>query len=209
VDEEFCPAPRCGDPVLFRLSWRRAIGYKTGMHNLGRRCFLKTLAVGVGASPLLPAYAASPWRFFTADEAALVDALCEQIVPGDDDPGAHDTRVARFIDWQLVGPYRMHQETYRNGLIGVEETSREMFSQNFLELSWDQQTEIMRTLESGKAPGAAWSQQSSRAFFNLVRDHSLQGFYGSPRHGGNRNYASYKMLGLDYPQIIGQNRYRS
>ena len=35
----------------------------------------------------------------------------------------------------------------------------------------------------------------------------MQGFYGSPRHGGNKDYASYRMLGLDYPNIIGQNRY--
>jgi len=35
----------------------------------------------------------------------------------------------------------------------------------------------------------------------------MQGFYGSPRHGGNRNYASYKMMGLEYPRLIGQNRY--
>ena len=35
----------------------------------------------------------------------------------------------------------------------------------------------------------------------------MQGFYGSPRHGGNRNYVSYKMLGLEYPRVIGQNRY--
>jgi gluconate 2-dehydrogenase gamma chain len=35
----------------------------------------------------------------------------------------------------------------------------------------------------------------------------MQGFYGSPRHGGNRNYVSYKMLGLEYPVVMGQNRY--
>jgi len=34
----------------------------------------------------------------------------------------------------------------------------------------------------------------------------MQGFYGNPRHGGNRDYASYRMLGLDYPQLVGQDR---
>jgi len=37
----------------------------------------------------------------------------------------------------------------------------------------------------------------------------MQGFYGSPRHGGNKNNVSYKMMRLDYPVIIGQNRYKS
>jgi hypothetical protein len=37
----------------------------------------------------------------------------------------------------------------------------------------------------------------------------MQGFYGSPRHGGNSNYVSYKMMKLDYPHVMGQNRYES
>jgi gluconate 2-dehydrogenase gamma chain len=36
----------------------------------------------------------------------------------------------------------------------------------------------------------------------------MQGYYGSPIHGGNKDYMSFNMLGLDYPLIIGQNRYR-
>ena len=35
----------------------------------------------------------------------------------------------------------------------------------------------------------------------------MQSFYGSPRHGGNPDYASYPMLGLEYPHVDGQNRY--
>jgi len=178
------------------------------MKPLGRRHFLKTLTVGVGAAPYIAAATTAPGSFFTAAEAALADAICEQIVPGDQDPGAHDTRVVRFIDRQLTGAYRRHQEDYRQGLIGVEETSREMYQRAFVELGWEEQTAVLRALESGQAKGETWKKQSARAFFSLVREHTLQGFYGSPRHGGNRNYASYKMLGLDYPQIIGQNRYR-
>lgn len=178
------------------------------MPKCSRRHFVKALAVGVGGSPLLSVFAATPWRYFTVAEAERVDALCEQMVPGDEDPGAHDARVVRFIDQQLRGPYRQHQADYRKGLMGVDETSRELFARGFLELSWEEQTEVMRALESGKAKGNTWKNQSASAFFNLVRNHALQGFYGSPRHGGNRGYANYRMLGLDYPQIIGQNRYR-
>ena len=194
-------------PRLFSLNPRAGFPYQVSMPSLGRRHFLKTLAVGVGAAPYVAAAAAPP-GFFTAAEAALADALCEQIVPGDQDPGAHDTRGVRFIDRQLMGTYRRHQEDYRQGLIGVEETSREMSGRAYGELSWDEQTAVLRALEAGQAKGETWKKQSARAFFNLIREHTLQGFYGSPRHGGNRNYASYKMLGLDYPQIIGQNRYR-
>jgi gluconate 2-dehydrogenase gamma chain len=40
-----------------------------------------------------------------------------------------------------------------------------------------------------------------------VRAHTMQGFYGDPRHGGNRDRASWKMVGLSYPPIRGQEKY--
>ena len=58
-------------------------------------------------------------------------------------------------------------------------------------------------MDSGRAPKKCWPDVPAGEFFRLVRDHSMQGFYGSPRHGGNRGYASYKMLGLEYPVVTG------
>ena len=48
-----------------------------------RRRFMKTVAAGVGGAFLLPARGADlvAWRFFTGDEARLVDAITEQIIP--------------------------------------------------------------------------------------------------------------------------------
>ena len=174
-----------------------------------RRRFMTTVAVGLSAAPtLLHAAEPSRWRFLTNQEAKLVDAISEQIVPADEDPGASDVGVVNFIDKQLSTRYRRHQQTYREGLPGVDETSRAMFTKGFLSLTSNQQIEVLKSLESGKAAGETWRKQSSSAFFRLIRDHTIQGFYGGPQHGGNRGYASYKMLKLDYPQIIGQNRYR-
>jgi len=53
-------------------------------------------------------------------------------------------------------------------------------------------------------PEGIWAPGEAREFFRLVADHCLQGYYGSPRHGGNRNFASWKMLGLDTPQVLGR-----
>ena len=175
-----------------------------------RRRFVKTVAAGVGGAFLLPARGAdlAAWRFLTAEEARLVDAISEQIIPADQDPGARDAGVVNFIDKQLAGRLRRHQQTYRDGLAGVDETGRAMFGRGFVALTAEQQIEVLKAVESGKASGAVWRRQSSSSFFRLIRDHTMAGFYGGPQHGGNRGYASYKMLGLDYPQIIGQNRYR-
>jgi gluconate 2-dehydrogenase gamma chain len=39
-----------------------------------------------------------------------------------------------------------------------------------------------------------------------VLDHTWQGFHGGPRQGGNRNYVSYRMMGLAYPILLARNR---
>jgi gluconate 2-dehydrogenase gamma chain len=175
-----------------------------------RRQFVRASALGVGATAVVPALGTPvrAWRFFTDFEAALVEAIAAQIIPTDQDPGAREAGVVNFIDKQLIGSYERFQPIYRVGLAGLEETCLTKLNRSFLALADQQQTDMLRLLESGKATGKAWGKTSPAAFFSLIRDHAMQGFYGGPQHGGNRGYVSYRMLGLDYPQIIGQNRYR-
>ncbi len=156
----------------------------------------------------VPARAALNRRFFTDTEARLVGAIVEQIIPTDQDPGARDAGVVNYIDKQLAGFFRRHAETYRQCLIGVQQTSQALFKNDFEALGWVDQTTVLKALESGQVKEAAWKNQSSRGFFDMIRQHTMQGFYGSPRHGGNKGFASFKMIGLDVPPIIGQNRYR-
>ena len=49
-------------------------------------------------------------------------------------------------------------------------------------------------------------EQENRTFFELVRKHTLEGYYGSPRHGGNRDAVSWRMLGLAEPPVRGRAR---
>ncbi len=44
------------------------------------------------------------WRFLTANEASLLDAVCAQIIPTDQDPGAREAGCVVYIDCQLAGP---------------------------------------------------------------------------------------------------------
>ncbi len=165
---------------------------------VNRRRFVKGVAAA-GAASALASCGSAPgrWRFLTQNEAELVNLISDQIIPRDQDPGAIDAGVVYFIDKQLAGPYKRFQRDYREGLVAVEKTCSSTYGKAFAQLSWNQQTKVLQALESGP----------SARFFELIRDHCMQGFYGSPRHGGNKDYVSFKMLGLDYPQIIGQNRY--
>lgn len=149
----------------------------------------------------------STFRFFTKAEASLVIAICEQIIPRDDTPGATDAGVIYYIDRQLAGVLSRYQESYRLGLESFRKTCQQVCRAPFEQLAFDRQTEFLRLVESGQAPQEFWGRLSQAAFFDLVLNHTRQGFYGSPRHGGNRDYASYRMLGVAYPNLIGQNRY--
>jgi gluconate 2-dehydrogenase gamma chain len=149
---------------------------------------------------------AGKWRVLTDAEAAVVEAMAEQIVPADQDPGAREANVVNYIDKQLAGVFAGHQETYRRGVAGVQQTSNLMFGGDFETLQWPQQTEVLRALEKGQATGTIRETESARSFFALIRDHTMQGFYGSPRHGGNRRFVSFRMIGIDYPRVMGENR---
>jgi len=51
-------------------------------------------------------------------------------------------------------------------------------------------------------------EKEQRRFFELLRNHTMEGYYGSPRHGGNRDAVSWRMLGLAEPPVLGRSRYR-
>ena len=170
---------------------------------ISRRTFLRASAVTVLAAPLVrwPTFTGASHRFFTDAEAATVEALCERIIPADADPGAAWAGVVEFLDRKLVGYHRRYQGLYRAGLQGVDETARQLFQQDFVHLAAAQQDELLRRLEANDAPGEAWSRVAPRDFFGRLVEHTLEGFYGGPRHGGNRDAVSWRMLGLPTPPV--------
>jgi len=154
---------------------------------------------GIGCSR-----AGSPWRFLTADEARTLAALCDQIIPPDEDPGAAWAGVVNYIDRQLCGPLEHLRSSYRQGIAAVDKSCRILYGADIAGLTARRQIELLTLMEQGRAPAEAWKQISSVEFFDLLLAQAMQGFYGDPRHGGNREAASWKMLGIPYPQIRGR-----
>lgn len=166
-------------------------------------------AVGAGATCAIARIgrqSLARWRFLTESEASLLADICDQLIPRDDAPGAAETGAVEYIDRQLCGPYRRHSKAYRQGLDSFERTCAKAFGAPFGSLAPADRIRALSLVEKGGAPADLWGDPAQEAFFSMVLAHTMQGFYGSPRHGGNRNYASYRMLGLDYPQLVGQNR---
>jgi gluconate 2-dehydrogenase gamma chain len=82
-----------------------------------------------------------------------------------------------------------------------------LYGRQFADVDSNQQIELLHLLGDGRAPSSIWQQISSHEFFEYVVDHTMQGYYGDPRHGGNREGVSWKMLNLPYPPIRGRARY--
>jgi gluconate 2-dehydrogenase gamma chain len=176
---------------------------------INRRQFIKGLSLAGSSLMFLPACHRdiSFWRVLSDSEAKLLTAIAEQIIPADEDPGATDAGVVNFIDKQLAGFYSDMRDIYSNGLEAFQDYCREKAGNNFEELDWETQTSLLIELEANKTEHPYFRENSGTQFFTMLRNHTMQGFYGSPRHGGNKNYVSYKMMKVDYPHVIGRNIY--
>jgi gluconate 2-dehydrogenase gamma chain len=164
---------------------------------LTRRQFVAAGAAGgVAAAIGCKAGGNGNGEFLSAAQSRTLGAICDQIVPADDFPSATQAGVLTYIDRQLARHYRRFQNVYRDGLEQADAISRKGCGQNLADATPAQQLQAVTDL----------SQQDS-AFFNLVRNHTFEGYYGSPRHGGNRDAQSWRMLGLAEPPNLGRAQY--
>ena len=175
-----------------------------------RREFVRFLGITYGSVLLIPACStdASNYRVFSNKEADCLIALCEQIIPADHDGGATEAQVIHFIDKQTALRFPHDLTIYRQGVSCLQATCKDLYNKIFEQLESPVQIEIMKKLEKNELPEKFWQEVGQSSFFNLVLNRTMQGFYGSPRHGGNKNYMSYRMIKLDYPIVLGQNRYQ-
>ena len=130
------------------------------------------------------------------EEARTLDAICDRLIPADQDVGAAAAGAVEFIDRQLAGPYRRHRRAYREGLERAAALSQQMFGAPLDRLASERRLAVVARLE-----------REARPFFDMVLEHTMQGFYGSPRHGGNRDYASWRMLRVPASPVRGRIPY--
>jgi len=177
---------------------------------LDRRTFLRTGIAGFGSILLVPSCLSrkGPYRFFTPGEAVCVIALAEQVIPADEHGGgATEAGVIHYIDRQLVAVFDYDQVIYQKGIDALQQSCLGTLGTRFEQMDPDRQLEICWKMDRGELHGMYWEEVDQRRFFSLVVDHVMQGFYGAPRHGGNRGYMRYRMMGLDFPLVAGRNQY--
>ena len=126
------------------------------------------------------------FAFFTPEQAVEVEEMAAQIIPTDHTPGAREARVVSFIDRVLVTFERERQADYTQGLTDLAAQTQQRFpnASKFSELTFDQQIQVLTAIED-------------TPFFNLVRTHTITGFFASPVHGGNHDKVGWQLLGYD------------
>lgn len=118
--------------------------------------------------------------------AADVEALAAQILPSGDGPGAREAGVIWFIDRALQTFDSDRRADYRDGMAEVRRVRVKLFpgSASVAALSDEQQKQLVRSIET-------------TAFFGLLRQHTVLGFLGHPKYGGNRGQAGWKHIGFE------------
>jgi gluconate 2-dehydrogenase gamma chain len=184
-----------------------------------------------------PAAAAAPQPepllFLNETQHAFVVAVVDTMIPADElSPSGSDCGLATYIDRQLASAWGGGAKMYRSGpflkgkpeqgyqlpltpaefvttgIAAANEWSRKTYGKDFDRLDPDKRIEALKAMEEGKA---AFVNFSSRGFFARMLALTMEGFFGDPIYGGNRNKASWRMLGFPglpatYANLIDEYR---
>jgi gluconate 2-dehydrogenase gamma chain len=128
----------------------------------------------------------------TARQARTIDALAARIFPTTDTPGAVEAGAVFYIDRALAQPYAKLLSQYTRGLRAVGKYAKSKFGVPFMKLTATQQDLLLSDLESGNVTGL----RNGDEFFELLRSHILEGVFGEPSYGGNRDMIGWKLVGF-------------
>lgn len=183
--------------------------------------------------------------FFDEHQRGVVRAAMARIIPTDSTPGADEAGTVDFVDRYLSGigyiyalpdgsgfeklegrraeAWRQRVDLarakYVAGVAELERLSGERHGVAFVELSDDQQDDVLRTLESAGSspdrPSIAYGgpvepalQQTSAEvdldFFALLVVHTRQGFLADPVYGGNRGQVGWQAIGFPGPADLAE-----
>ena len=128
----------------------------------------------------------------TLRQAQFVDAIAARILPTTDTPGAVEAGAVFYIDRALAGPYSRLRSRYARGLRALDKHAKTQFGASFIRLSGEQQDVVLSDLEAGKII----ELRNGEEFFELLRTHVLEGVFGEPSYGGNRDMIGWKLVGF-------------
>lgn len=110
---------------------------------------------------------------FDAHQNETVIALTDLIVPATDTPGAKQANVNRYIDLFLTDGSAEQRKQFIEGLGWLDRLAQEANGKTFRESTPDQQTALLREMDSGSAPAPA------KDFFRLAKSMTSRIYYAT------------------------------
>jgi hypothetical protein len=144
----------------------------------------KTRRLVIDRIEKVPAY-----RFFSPQEATLLEALCACVMPQEDRSEAQRVLIPPWIDARLYANessgYRYEnmpedRQAYRMGLQGFEQTAHHLFGAAFIDLPRPKQDEVLRRVAEGTPPGEIWETLPAGLFFQLFMSDVITNYYAHP-----------------------------
>jgi len=119
-----------------------------------------------------------------APEAADLAAIAARVIPTTDTPGATEAGVVYFFDAALGGALSGLLVPVREGLEPFNAGFRSLHGGRFRNAGEAQQDDYLQTIDSG-------------AYFGLIRDLTIFGFFAMQSYGGNRDDVGWQLIGFD------------
>ena len=148
--------------------------------------------------------------FFSAAEFALLQAICNRLIPQDgldmsiDIAGSIDQRLAQNgSDGWRYDTMPADREAYKQGLSGVNETAQSRFQQPFQQLSATLQDDILASIQDATAPGKTWQTLPANRFFEELLAEAADIHYSHPiaqetiGYVGMADAAGWQRIGLN------------
>jgi gluconate 2-dehydrogenase gamma chain len=169
---------------------------------LRRREFLIAVPAAVAAASC--GAPGGRWRTLSDDEARALAALCDAIVPADEFPSATEAGALEFFDRWFAHGGDEDLAVIRKGLAAADATARASSGLGVGALDAGATADLLRRIERGDVPPDTWRDVRPAAFFSVLLTRTMHAYYSDPRHGGNRDRVSWRMVGLPDPPVRGR-----
>ena len=134
------------------------------------------------------AAAQAPATALTVEQRKTVDALVDRIIPEDElGPSAADCGAGEYIDRCLADYLAAEKPLFLEGLDNLDVFALRTQGIAFSSLPAEKRDAVLMAIDNNQAP-------QLRGFFNRVRRLTLEGMFGDPVYGGNKNFAGWDLI---------------
>jgi hypothetical protein len=118
--------------------------------------------------------------FLTEDQAGLVSAIAEVIIPKTDTPGAIEAGVPSFIDLLLKDVFNKDdKEKFISGLNAFNDEAKKSAGSSFAELDANKQVEFFKSIHDPAVEGYKKGEIKERPFVLSMKELTCLGFFTS------------------------------